>query len=84
MATRLRHLFVPAAVPHTICRRPVAAVFDNLLPDSADIRRRVAERTGAAGTDAYSLLEWSREKTNLPFSRDVIDAIEKHRKTLAI
>ncbi|MDV3257017.1 MAG: HipA N-terminal domain-containing protein, partial [Sphingomonas sp.] len=36
---------------------PVAAVFDNLLPDSADVRRRVAERTGAAGTDAYSLLE---------------------------
>jgi serine/threonine-protein kinase HipA len=36
---------------------PVAAVFDNLLPDNAEIRRRVAERTGAEGTDAYSLLE---------------------------
>lgn len=36
---------------------PVAAVFDNLLPDNPDIRRRVAERTGAEGTDAYSLLE---------------------------
>lgn len=36
---------------------PVAAVFDNLLPDNPNIRRRVAERTGAAGTDAYSLLE---------------------------
>ena len=36
---------------------PVAAVFDNLLPDNADTRRRVAERTGAEGTDAYSLLE---------------------------
>lgn len=36
---------------------PVVAVFDNLLPDNPDIRRRVAERTGAAGTDAYSLLE---------------------------
>ncbi|MEG3091619.1 type II toxin-antitoxin system HipA family toxin [Sphingomonas sp. PB1R3] len=35
---------------------PVLAVFDNLLPDSADIRRRVAERTGAEGTDPYSLL----------------------------
>lgn len=35
---------------------PVIAVFDNLLPDSADIRRRVAERTGAEGTDPYSLL----------------------------
>jgi len=33
----------------------VAAVFDNLLPDG-DLRRRVAERVGAAGEDAYSLL----------------------------
>ena len=36
---------------------PVVAVFDNLLPDNPDIRRRVAERTGAQGTDAYRLLE---------------------------
>lgn len=35
---------------------PVIAVFDNLLPDNADTRRRVAERTGAQGTDPYSLL----------------------------
>ena len=35
---------------------PVMAVFDNLLPDSNPIRRRVAERVGAAGTDAFSLL----------------------------
>lgn len=35
---------------------PVAAVFDNLLPDSDALRRRVAEKVGAAGTDAYSLL----------------------------
>ena len=35
---------------------PVLAVFDNLLPDNTDIRRRVAERTGADGTDPYSLL----------------------------
>ena len=34
----------------------VMAVFDNLLPDSDAIRRRVAERVEAAGTDAYSLL----------------------------
>lgn len=34
----------------------VGAVFDNLLPDSAAIRTRVAERVGADGTDAYSLL----------------------------
>lgn len=35
---------------------PVIAVFDNLLPDSDDIRRRVATRVGADGLDAYSLL----------------------------
>ncbi len=35
---------------------PVINVFDNLLPDSDAIRRRVAERVGAGGTDAYSLL----------------------------
>lgn len=34
----------------------VAAVFDNLLPDSDALRRRVAEKVGAAGADAYSLL----------------------------
>ncbi len=35
---------------------PVAAVFENLLPDSNDLRKRVAEKVGAAGADAYSLL----------------------------
>ncbi len=35
---------------------PVAAVFENLLPDSDELRRRVAEKVGAAGADAYSLL----------------------------
>lgn len=35
---------------------PVSAVFDNLLPDAASIRQRVAEKVGAAGTDSYSLL----------------------------
>ncbi len=35
---------------------PVAAVFENLLPDSDALRRRVAEKVGAAGTDAYSML----------------------------
>jgi serine/threonine-protein kinase HipA len=34
----------------------VAAVFDNLLPDNDDIRRRIAGRVGANGADAYSLL----------------------------
>lgn len=36
---------------------PVVAVFDNLLPDNVSVRRQVAERTGAEGSDAYSLLE---------------------------
>jgi serine/threonine-protein kinase HipA len=35
---------------------PVAAVFENLLPDSDALRRRVAEKVGAAGYDAFSLL----------------------------
>lgn len=35
---------------------PVMAVFDNLLPDTDEIRRRVAEKRGAEGTDAFSLL----------------------------
>jgi serine/threonine-protein kinase HipA len=34
----------------------VVAVFDNLLPDNDDIRRRIAERSRAQGTDSYSLL----------------------------
>jgi len=36
--------------------QPVAAVFENLLPDSDALRRQVAERVGAEGSDAYSLL----------------------------
>ena len=35
---------------------PVAAVFENLLPDSDRLRRMVAENVGARGTDAYSML----------------------------
>jgi serine/threonine-protein kinase HipA len=35
---------------------PVLAVFDGLLPDSLDVRRHVAERVGASGIDAFSLL----------------------------
>ena len=35
---------------------PVIAVFDNLLPDSDAIRRRLADRVHADGADAYSLL----------------------------
>ena len=35
----------------------VDAVFDNLLPDNPEIRKKIAGRTGAAGVDAWSLLE---------------------------
>ena len=34
----------------------VTAVFDNLLPDNETIRKHVAERVGASGIDAFSLL----------------------------
>jgi len=36
---------------------PVVAAFDNLLPDSVSVRKRVAEKTGAPATDSFSLLE---------------------------
>lgn len=35
---------------------PVVAVFENLLPDSNNLRKMVAAKVGADGTDAYSLL----------------------------
>lgn len=35
---------------------PVVAVFENLLPDSNKLRKMVAAKVGADGTDAYSLL----------------------------
>lgn len=35
---------------------PVAAVFDNLLPDNEAIRGRIAAKVGAEGVDPYSLL----------------------------
>lgn len=34
----------------------VAGFFENLLPDSDSIRKRIAERVGARGIDAYSML----------------------------
>ena len=34
----------------------VTAVFENLLPDSEMLRRRIAEKVGARGIDAFSLL----------------------------
>ena len=35
---------------------PVLAVFENLLPDNDSLRKQIAARTRAEGTDAYSLL----------------------------
>jgi len=35
---------------------PVIAVFENLLPDSDKLRRRIAQKVSADGIDAYSLL----------------------------
>ncbi|HEY8608026.1 MAG TPA: type II toxin-antitoxin system HipA family toxin [Noviherbaspirillum sp.] len=50
------------SLPLTLGTRPesgprVAAYFDNLLPDSAAIRNRVALRHGAASTQPFDLLE---------------------------
>jgi len=42
--------------PNAYRGKEVAAVFDNLLPDSDLLRRRVAERVGAHGSDAFNLL----------------------------
>jgi serine/threonine-protein kinase HipA len=50
---------VSLSLPLSVSRytgAPVVAVFDNLLPDSDDVRRRIAERSGAQGTDSWSLL----------------------------
>ncbi len=33
----------------------IAAVFDNLMPDNRDLKRHIAERTGAGGIDVFSL-----------------------------
>jgi len=35
---------------------PVSTIFDNLLPDNTNIRKKLAERIGAQGVDAFSLL----------------------------
>lgn len=52
---------IPLSLSLPLQERPyvgatVSAVFENLLPDNDEIRRTVAERSGAAGTDAFSLL----------------------------
>lgn len=46
--------FTPGASPHR--GEAVRAWFDNLLPDSQDIRARAASRFGARSTDAFELL----------------------------
>jgi serine/threonine-protein kinase HipA len=57
---RWRHVFpISLSLPLREDRyvgESVAAVFDNLLPDNAEIRQRLAERVGAQADDAYSLL----------------------------
>ncbi len=40
----------------TYTRTPVLVVFENLLPDNGELRRRIAARANAEGTDAYGLL----------------------------
>ncbi len=51
---------------------PVIAVFDNLLPDNSMIRRRIAEKVGAQGIDAFSLLA--------EIGRDCIGALQFLRR----
>ncbi|SPD64679.1 regulator with hipB [Cupriavidus taiwanensis] len=58
--------FTPGNQPH---RGPaVANYFDNLLPDSDVIRRRIAARYRAGGTDAFALLD--------KVGRDCVGAIQ--------
>jgi len=58
--------FLPGNRPH---RGPaVAAFFDNLLPDSLDIRKRIAARYKTEGTDAFAMLA--------ELGRDCVGAIQ--------
>ncbi len=58
--------FTPGNAPH---RGPaVRAYFENLLPDSRDIRERIARRHGAVGIDAFALLA--------RIGRDCVGALE--------
>lgn len=56
----------PAAAPYR--GSLVESFFDNLLPDSAEIRRRVQSRFGAASTSAFDLL--------VEIGRDCVGAIQ--------
>lgn len=62
---------------------PVAAVFENLLPDSDALRRRVAEKVGARGTDAYSLLS-TIGRDCVGALQFIADGIEKDTDTTTI
>lgn len=58
--------FLPGNAPHR--GEGVGNYFDNLLPDSDAIRRRLAQRYGAGGTDAFQLLR--------KLGRDCVGAIQ--------
>ena len=62
-------LSMPLQPPEAPYRGPVVeSFFENLLPDSADIRRRVQTRFGAASTSAFDLL--------VEIGRDCVGAIQ--------
>lgn len=51
-------LSMPLTHGTTVISGPVVSnYFDNLLPESADIRRRLAQKFGASSTDAFDVLE---------------------------
>jgi serine/threonine-protein kinase HipA len=58
--------FTPGNAPHRGAR--VRAYFENLLPDSRDIRERMARRHGTGSTDAFDLLT--------RIGRDCVGALE--------
>ena len=56
LATWLSRLAVTAVARRSLCRSTGDCGIENLLPDSEEIRRRVAASAAADGTDAFSLL----------------------------
>ena len=54
--TPFRYHFPCLSKKSTSWARPCLQIFENLLPDNDNIRRRVAERSGATGHRPYSLL----------------------------
>lgn len=68
-AGRPLSLSLPFGVGNSPLRgRPVDAYFDNLLPDSADIRRRLAGRFRTDSTEPFDLLE--------AIGRDCVGAVQ--------